>query len=60
MTNYIDDKIFESDNSSIVNWDYRDHFKLVSFFYKKISRAQNTGKQILTPKQNWTNTKQQS
>ena len=52
MTNYIDDKIFESDNSSIVNWDYRDHFKLVSFFYKKISLAQNTGKQILTPKQN--------
>ena len=35
MTNYIDDKVFESDNSSIVNWGYRDHFKLVSFFYKK-------------------------
>ena len=53
ITNYIDDKVFESDNSSIVNWGYRDHFKLVFFFfYKKILRAQNTDKQILTPKQN--------
>ena len=29
-----------SENSSIVKWGYKDHFKPVYFFYEKISRTQ--------------------
>ena len=32
--------VIEVDGSSIVKWGYQDNFKLVYFFYKKISTAQ--------------------